>query len=292
LSLDAINSQINTTMNTSIGTTVVTRTEAGRSIGEFYGYKVIGRINSAADIYDADGNVKIGIPEGQKLDQITGVGVGDLIFEDVNHDGVINEDDRQFIGSPLPKFTYGISNTFTYKEFSLTFLLQGSVGNKILNLMNQYIGDPRSRGNLTYEGGFNYAKVEKIDPNGSDNDVNNFIVTGGDLSMYRLGVNNSNSNTRISTHYIESGTYMRMQNISLGYTLPRKYATRMGLKSLQISASVQNAFTISGYSGFDPEIGMARAQYSASGQSALLNGIDYGRYPIPRNMSLTLTVGL
>ncbi|MCD0489166.1 TonB-dependent receptor [Pedobacter sp. MC2016-14] len=293
LQLNAESAIINKTYQLSGSDIIVTRTQPGRSIGEFYAYKTIGRINSAADIYDADGKVKIAIPEGQIIDQTNGIGVGDLIWDDFNQDGVINEKDRQFVGSPLPKFTLGLGNNFTYKNFDFSIFFQGSYGNKVMNFLNLNIDDPNLNfGNLTRRAGVDYARVSLINPSGSATDINNLIVTGGDDSMPRLSRNNINSNNRLSSRFVEDGSYIRLQTLNLGYTLPAKYSSKIGLSSVRVNVNVQNLFTITGYSGYDPEIGMVRDQYSNSGQNALLNGIDVGRYPSPRNVIFGLTVGL
>lgn len=292
LELNSELSQINKTYQLSGSQMIVTRTEAGRSIGGFYGYKVTGRINSAADIYDADEKVKIAIPERQKIDQANGIGVGDLIFDDYNKDGVINEKDRQYIGNPLPDFTYGFGSSFTYKGFELSVFFQGSYGNDIMNFLNLDIDNPRSSGNLTKRAGVDYAKISIIDPAGSATNVKNFYVSGGDPSMPRLAETDLNENNRLSSRFIENGSYLRLQSLNLGYNLPGKLLNKLGLSSARVNVNMQNLFTITNYSGFDPEVGMARDQYSNYGQNALLNGVDTGRYPSPRNITFGLSIGL
>lgn len=292
LELNSELSQINKTYQLDGSAMIVTRTEAGRSIGGFYGYKVTGRINSAADIYDADGNVKIAIPKNQTIAQINGVGVGDLIFDDFNNDGVIDEQDRQYIGNPLPNFTFGLGNNFTYKNLDFNFFFQGSIGNDIMNFLNLAIDDPRSTGNLTRRAGIDYAKVSLIDPQGSATDVNNLYVSGGDASMPRLVATDINNNNRLSSRFIEDGSYIRLQSVNIGYRLPAKVLNKLGLSSARLNVAMQNLFTISNYSGYDPEVGMARDQYSNYGQSALLNGVDTGRYPSTRNITFGLSVEL
>ncbi|WP_256011881.1 SusC/RagA family TonB-linked outer membrane protein [Desertivirga xinjiangensis] len=292
LKLNSESAIINKTYQVSGNDLVVTRTEAGRSIGEFYGYKVIGRVNSAADLYDNEGK-PIAIRENQIIDQNNGIGVGDLIWDDFNKDGEINEEDRQYIGSPLPKFTYGFGNTFSYKNFDLNVFFQGSYGNKVMNFLNMSIDDPNlQRGNMTRRAGVDYARVTVIDPSGSVSDVNNLIVSGGDPAMPRMSKNDINANNSLSSRFIEDGSYLRLQNLTLGYRLPDKLATKARLNSVKLNVTVQNLFTISKYSGYDPEVGMARDQYSNYAQSALLNGIDVGRYPMPRNLTFGVSVGL
>lgn len=292
LELNSELSQINKTYQLSGSQMIVTRTEAGRSIGNFYGYRVTGRINSAEDIYDAEGNVKIAIPEGQKIAQVNGVGVGDLIFDDYNKDGVINEQDRQYIGSPLPDFTFGFGSNFTYKNFDFNFFFQGTIGNEIMNFLSLAIDDPRATGNLTKRAGVDFAKIGLIDPAGSATDVRNLYVSGGDAAMPRLVATDVNESNRLSSRFIENGSYLRLQSVNLGYRFSPALLNRFGLSSARLNVGIQNLFTIHNYSGYDPEVGMARDQYSNYGQSALLNGVDTGRYPTPRNITFGLSVGL
>ena len=292
LELNSEMTQINKTYDLSGSQIIVTRTEAGRSIGGFYGYKVIGRINSATDIYDADKNVKIAIPKNQIIAQNNGVGVGDLIFDDFNKDGIIDEQDRQYIGNPLPDFTFGFGNNFTYKNFDFNFFLQGSVGNEVMNFLNLSIDDPRSRGNLTKRAGLDYAKISLIDPQGPADDVNNLIVSGGNPFMPRMAATDINNNNRLSSRFIEDGSYIRLQSLNIGYRLPVKMLNKFGLSSARFNVAMQNIFTITNYSGYDPEVGMARDQYSNYGQNALLNGVDPGRYPTTRNLTFGLSIEL
>ena len=136
LELDTDNSSIEKSYQPSSASYIVTKTTVGQPIGQFWGYKVIGRFNEPTDFYrkDADGNVKqVAIPEGNTIAK-NSTWIGDYIYEDRNGDGVINNEDCTYIGNPEPKFTYGIGNTFSYKGFDLTVFFSGSYGNKALNL--------------------------------------------------------------------------------------------------------------------------------------------------------------
>jgi TonB-linked SusC/RagA family outer membrane protein len=275
------------------GTTyIVNRTEAGRSIGEFWGYKTTGRINSADDIYDKNGNIKLAIPEKQKIDKNNGVWVGDLIWDDYNHDGRINVDDREYLGSPLPKFTYGFGNTFTYKNFDIYVFFAGSYGNKVLNFLNIAIDNPNATGNITRRAGMDYARLGLKDAGGSAVDIYNAYVSGGDASMPRMSQNDINSNNRLSSRFVEDASYLRLQNVNLSYTLPGKMLAKLKMTNAKLYISAQNLYTFTKYSGYDPEVGMTKDQYSNSSQSALLNGIDPGRYPTPRVFTVGLSLGL
>lgn len=293
LKLNTENARIDRTYGLSGTDYIVTRTEEGRSVGEFYGYKAIGRINSAEDVYDQAGNVKIALPENQVIDEDLGIWVGDLIWEDYNGDGVINEEDRQYLGSPLPEFTFGFGNTFSYKNFDLHIFFNGSYGNKIMNFLGLSIDNPNAGGgNITRRAAVDYARLDLIDPDGSPDDIYNVYVSSGHPGMPRMSKNNVNANNRLSSRFIEDGSYLRLQNVSLSYSAPQSLVSRFGLTTLKLNASARNLYTFTGYSGYDPEVGMIRHQYSNYGQDALLNGIDVGRYPSPRIYTLSLTVGL
>jgi TonB-linked SusC/RagA family outer membrane protein len=292
LKLNAESAFINKTYQLSGTTYIVSRTEAGRSIGEFWGYKAIGRINSADDIYDKNGQLKIAIPEKQKIDRNNGIWIGDLIWDDYNQDGVINQEDRQYLGSPLPDFTYGFGNTFTYKNFDLTIFFTGTYGNKVLNFLNLAIDDPNTTGNLTKRAAMDYAHLGLKDPGGSAADVNNVYVSSGDASMPRMALNDVNSNNRLSSRFVEDGSFLRLQNVTLSYTVPKNIYTKLGFNNVKLYVNAQNIYTFTKYSGYDPEVGMTKDQYSATSQNALLNGVDPGRYPAPRIFTVGLSLGL
>ena len=109
--------------------------------------------------------------------------------------------------------------------------------------------------------------------------------------MYRILPADPNQNNRISTRIIEDGSYLRLQNVSLSYNFPKRWVSKIGLSMVKLYASVSNLFTLTKYSGYDPEVGMARDQYSNYSQSALLNGFDTGRYPSPRVYTFGINVG-
>ena len=261
----------------------VTNSMAGHPIGQFWGYKVIGRFNEPSDFYykDANGALKeVPRPEGMKIAEGE-AWLGDYIFANLNGDDVIDNNDQTIIGNPEPKFTYGIGNTFSWKGFDLTIFLTGSYGNDILNYNRRFLEVSGDNGNLLKSMG--YAIVEKIDPNGPD-DYRNFHVTGGDPLCPRLYTRSSKyKNWRVSDRYIEDGSYLRIQNISLGYTLPKKWLQKTPLQNVKVYANLQNVYTWTKYKGYDPEVGNLWG-------NALYNGIDYGRYPSPRIYTFGLNV--
>lgn len=290
-SLNTATSYIDKTYQVEGKTQVVTRTQVGGSIGDFWGYRCIGRINSADDLYDSNGNVKIALPEGLTVDRKDGVWVGDLIFDDIDGDGVITANDQCKIGSPHPDFSGGLGNTFTYKDFDLNFFFTYSVGGDIMNWLALTTENPNERMyNITKTAATDYAKLALIDPDGSEDNIYNVYVASGAKNMYRINPTDANNNSRISSRIIEDGSYLRLQRISLSWRVPKHWLSRIGLSSAQLTAAVTNLFTITGYSGYDPEVGMSTEQYTTTGQSALLNGFDKGRYPTPRTYTLGLNV--
>ncbi|OFX52864.1 MAG: SusC/RagA family TonB-linked outer membrane protein [Bacteroidetes bacterium GWD2_45_23] len=285
LELDTDNSSIEKTYQPGSTNYIVTKTTVGEPIGQFWGYKVIGRFDEPTDFYykDGEGNVKqVAIPEGNSIAE-NSTWIGDYIFEDRNGDGLINNEDATFIGNPEPKFTYGIGNTFSYKGLDLTIFFSGSYGNQALNLARFRIEDPRSNANIL-RSSLDYAKVEMIDPNGPANDYRNLHVVGGSPTMPALQESDANNNyTRVSNLLIEDASFLRLQNISVGYTLPKGWISKIYLDNVRIYANIQNLYTWTKYKGLDPEIG---AMYG----DALMNGVDYGRYPSPRIYTVGLNV--
>jgi len=287
--LNVENGTIDKTYQVSGTNTVVTRTQVGSSIGDFYGYQVIGRIQDANDIFDSEGNIKVALPT-TVINRSTGVWVGDWLFKDNNPDGVIDENDRVNLGSPLPLFTGGFGNTFTYKNFDLNLYFTYSYGNKVMNWLRVTMDNPNTTTNK-FRRASNYAKIALINEKGSEDDIYNVYVASAGRWMPRMSAGDVNDNDRISSLYIEDGSYLRLQNLSLAYRLPQKWMDKVRIASARLSLNIQNVFTLTKYTGYDPEVGMTMDQYSTSGQDALMNGIDTGRYPSPRIFTLGLNVG-
>ncbi len=284
LKLDTESATIDKTFMTGSENNTVTRTVEGKPVGQFWGYKVIGRFEKAEDFYykDKDGNVKpVALPEGSSIGEDK-TWIGDYIFEDINGDGVINSSDCTFIGDPQPDFTYGIGNTFSYKGFDLTIFFSGSYGNDILNYTRRDIEDVRVNSNLL-KSAADYAQIGVIDPNLPDDDFRNLYVTNPSSRLPRLSASTTNANNRVSDLYVEDGSYIRLQNISLGYTLPKSFVRKLKLENVKVYMNLQNVYTWTNYSGYDPEVG---SMYG----DALLTGLDYGRYPSPRIYTFGLNI--
>lgn len=284
LSLDTETGTLPQTLQIGSETATVTNTIVGQPIGQFWGYKVIGRFDSPEDFYykDADGNIKqVALPEGSTIGK-NDTWLGDYIFADLNGDGVINNDDQTFIGNPEPKFTWGFGNTFSYKGFDLTIQFSGSYGNKLLNYGRRSLEVSGATSNLLTSV-LDYARVEKIDPNGPDDFRNYYVVNTGSTQPRLYTSSGKNRNDRVSDAYIEDGSYIRLQNISFSYTFPKAWMKKLYIQNLKLYCNLQNLHTWTKYKGYDPEVGSLWG-------NTLMNGIDYGRYPSPRIYTFGLNV--
>ncbi len=237
----------------------ITRTIVGQPIGEFYGYKVEGIINSQDELaYLAQHPQNVtGTPQEVTSDRTSAnhIWLGDILYKG-NNDGAPNTE--YALGSPNPDFTYGLTNTFDYKNFELSLFIYGSQGGKILNAMAiQLMGL-----NSLYQNQLVDA-ANFWTPENTKTDVP--APYGG------LG----NANVVMSDRWLEDASFLRFQNVRLGYTLPDKWAEYISMKRLKAYISVQNMFVITGYSGLDPEIG-------SYNQDPTMQNIDLGRYPSPR----------
>ena len=232
----------------------VTRTQVGTSVGEYYGYIV-------KDIFRTDGQLK-GAPIQFGRPVKSGSGgtfLGDIQYEDLNHDGKIDAADQTFIGNPNPKFTYGITNSFSYKTFDLSVFLNGSYGAKIFNVLNYQVS------------GLGSLYQNQLA------DAASFWTPTNTSSNIPRPVAGDNPNLINSTRFIESGSFLRIQNVSIGYTIPQAIAGRAKFNRLRIYASGQNLYVFTPYKGLDPEIGSVN-------QNVFLTNIDLGRFPIPRTI--------
>ena len=277
----------------------ITRTAVGYGISQFHGFQVAGRINSAADFLrnngDGTSTVIAATPNyhvGTVVDNTSAknllTSIGDLLFKDLNGDGIIDDNDKTFLGNGLPKYTFGWNNTITWKQFGLTVFMYGSVGNKVFNWTRRRMDDP----SLTPGGAAwnkyvrtgNYAKWAYADGNSGNLDVwNVYVADGAEPSIPRIDNLHNNYNSRVSDRYVEDASYLRIKNITLTYNVPKKLLKKYHLSDLRLSANVQNVYTFTGYTGYDPEVGSQNGQYSMSGQGMLMYGVDTGRVPSPRS---------
>ena len=270
------------------GQTQVTKTDIGESLYSFYGYVCDGIYQDLADLETSP--KPSAYPTNGVFNGANTTYVGDIKYKDLNGDGVIDENDRTNIGSPLPKFTYGWTNTFRYKNFDLNIFINGSYGNKVMNLTKRNLTTMSSAWSNQHVDVINRARLEPIDASivytdGSKwyNHVENVRVANPDASLPRAIIGDPNDNDRISDRYVEDGSYLRLKNLALGYTFPKKIVKTLGVENLRVYCNIQNLFTITGYDGYDPEIGV-------STMSVNVMGVDYGRYPSPTTYSFGLNM--
>ena len=279
-------------MQGNINGLTYTYTTVGEPVAQFYGYNVIGMFEKEDDFYQKDINgdylldakgdqMIVALPEGKEVNEGTGIWYGDYIYEDRNDDGVIDEQDRTFLGNPEPKFTFGINNDFHWKGFDVNLFITGSVGNKVFNYLAQQQSNPTNRW-VTLKSVCDYAKYDLIDAAG-ERTLDNMQMTNPGASTYRIDQATANENSRMSSVFIENGSYLRIKNLAIGYTLPKKWLQKVKIENLRVYFNVQNLWTITGYKGYDPEVG-------AYNQGVLLRGVDYARYPSQRIYTFGLKV--
>jgi TonB-linked SusC/RagA family outer membrane protein len=265
------------------------KTVAGRSMGDFYGYIVEGVFANVEDFLGDDENGILPharpVVNGEELKAANKGGsmwYGDLKFKDINKDGIIDERDQTFLGSPIPKVQLGFNNTFAYKNFELNAFFNASVGNKIYNVTRKDHENPRNN-TAYFRGASNYAELGLIDPEGLDSDINNVYVTNPDTKLFGLRNDNTNGNNRVTDQYVEDGSYIKCKSVTLSYNFSEQLLQKVHVGSLRVYVMATNLFTITNYSGMDPEIGS---------WDPLGAGIDNGYYPQPRVFTVGVNLSL
>ncbi len=278
---------------------VVTVTNVGDPLYNFYGYKVAGVYKDLEDLQNSPKPEKY--PSDGVFNRYNTTWVGDLKFEDISGpegkpDGVIDTYDRTNIGSPWPKFTFGFNNTFQFKNIDLSIFINGSYGNKVFNYLDMHLSSMTSVWDNQLKKVTQRVRLEPIDSdktypvvvNGVTvynwfDDITNVKVSNSDAVIPRAIANDPNDNNRISDRYIEDGSYIRIKNIAIGYTLPSSVVRKWKIENFRIYANIQNLYTFTKYSGYDPEVG-------ASTASPNVFGLDNGRYPSPQVYSFGLSL--
>jgi len=232
-----------------------TRAEQGRAFPEFYGYKVLGIFQTQEEV---DGYAPFGNYNG----------LGRFKFSDENGDGIINSDDRTYIGSPHPDFTGGLYANMSYRGVDLSISFYASVGNDIANIMKRqtdfnFFQKNRSKRRLYESWGSPYL---------SDNS----------LATMPIAEINDATSMLPSSYYIEDGSFLRLQSLQLGYTIPAKLTNQIKIANVRVYFMATNLFTITGYTGLDPQI-------ATSGTSL---GIDNGIWPVPRRFLFGINLDL
>ena len=226
----------------------------GEEVGLFWGYEYAGVYQGGT------------APAGTQT--LSGGVAGDPLFADIDGSGDITEADRTTIGNPNPDFTWGFTNNFSYKNLDLSIFLQGSQGGDIFNLTNVQLTNGDANTTRAY---YNSA----------------WTPTNTDTNTPRVG---NNSNREISSRFIEDGSYVRLKNISLGYTVPSDITEKLGLDNLRLSLSGQNLLTFTNYSGLDPEVSYYGSGGNNNTSSNTAQGFDFGNYPTVRTVTMSLNL--
>ncbi len=235
-----------------------TRAAVGHPVGAFFGYKVLGLFQNADEV--------------SKAPTQDGAAPGRFRYQDVNGDGKIDVNDRTFIGNPNPKFTYGLNISLSYKNFDFSTFIFGSYGNEINNYVKYWTDFPQVfKGAISKE-----AATNSWTPSNP----------GAKVPMLETSANFSNTSV-FNSYYIEKGSYLRDKQMMLGYTFPGKTLSRYGIDRFRVYVQAANLFTITKYSGLDPEL---QASNLGSGSSADF-GTDFGNYPHERSFLLGVSLG-
>jgi len=232
----------------------VSRSDVGQPIASFYGHDAIGIFQTQEQV-----NSHAEQPGAQP---------GDLIFRDINEDGVIDDEDRTFIGSPHPDFSYGITLGADYKAFDISLFFFGSQGNEVYDL-TRYYGDF-----------FNLSAYNK-----HARTMDAWTPDNTSASVPRLSLDDNNRNSRPSSYYVQDASFLKLKNLQIGYTLPKSVSEKLDLR---VYVQAQNLFTITPYEGMDPEVGLQN--YSSDNRNLDI-GVDRGIYPSSRTFQLGVNLG-
>jgi TonB-linked SusC/RagA family outer membrane protein len=219
----------------------------GHPINSFYGYVADG-------LFQTRNEVNRWAVQVVGTNSTNGTAPGDIRFLDLDNNGVIDDNDRTYIGNPNPDLLFAMNNTLTYKSFDLSIFLQGIYGNKVYNANRMYLEAMSAAQNQTT------TVLDRWNGEGTSN------------TMPRAVLGDPNKNARSSTRFIEDGSYLRLKDLTLGYTLPKPLAKKIAMSKLRVYVSCKNLFTLTKYSGFDPEVGV--------------DGFDLGIFPVTRTYNI------
>jgi len=242
----------------------VSKTTVGESSGYFFGYQCDGIFQTQEQVDEFNNNARAiakelnpGLTPGQLAAifyNSENTAPGDLIFRDLNNDGKITPDDREKIGSPWPTATYGLQITADYKGFDLRIASAGISGRDVFNA---------SKADMYQFSSYDYSTTTLA--------LTRWTQENPSTTNYRINGNDPNKNmSNPSSWYIEDGSFFRIKNVELGYTVPKAWTNKVGMSRFRIYVSGQNLFTFTNYTGFDPEFGIG---------SAISAGVDGGSYP-------------
>ncbi len=253
------------------GWSTFTQTSIGQPVGEFYGYKSLGIFQTQAQIDALNANAVSHNPINTSY-QVAGNTPGDRYFADVNGDGHVNAADQVSLGSPLPKFYGGFNVDASYKAWDVNAYFYGVYGNKILNYVKSSLESFQNRSFVGVQNvSYNYY-INRWTPNNPSN------------TYGRATYNDDAIGSNVpSSAWIENGSFLKLKNLTVGYTLPSYLLTKVAITKLRIYVASQNLFTITKYSGLDPEIGLQNG-------NATQNGVDNGTYPSSRFYTVGINV--
>ena len=237
----------------------ITRTEPGHPVGSFFLWQMEGIFQTQDEI-------------DKSPFQTSSTRPGDVKFKDINGDNKIDDKDRAHVGSPFPDFTYGFTAGLTFGNFDFSTVIQGVQGNDVYFLYGNFAYETQLRGFNSYN-----AILDRWTPDNTDTNIP------------KVSVDDRNGNRRISTRFLEDGSYMRIRNITIGYEFKDLLKIK-NIGSLRAYATVQNALTFTSYSGLDPEIQANANDTRGLGISSDLSvGIDWGTVPSPRIWTFGVT---
>ncbi|MEX2152534.1 MAG: SusC/RagA family TonB-linked outer membrane protein, partial [Gemmatimonadaceae bacterium] len=237
------------------------RIESGKPLGFFYGYVTDGIFQTIAE-------VQAHATQTVNSNPLRATSPGDIRFKDLNGDGVINADDRTMIGSPWPDYEGGITNNLSFRGVDLSAFLQYSLGNDIMNAGGIYMMQYGS-------GGDNHTTLA----------LQRWTPANPNTTEPRAVWGDPNLNTRLSDRFVEDGSYWRVKNVVLGYTLPGPVAARLRARTARVYVQGQNLWTRTDYSGFDPEV-------NSLGNSSTARGMDFYALPQPRTITFGVNFGI
>jgi hypothetical protein len=248
-----------------------TKTYIGRPVGEFYGYRSAGIFQTQAQINALNAAAAVKNPSNPYYYQV-GTSPGDRFFEDVNGDGQVTTADQVSLGSPLPKFYGGLNLDASYKAFDFNAYFYGVYGNKILNYQASTLQSFQNRG---------FVGVENVS---LEYYQNRWTPTNPSNKFTRATYSDATILSNVpSSAWIENGSFLKLKNVTVGYTLPKSITDKVAVSKIRVYVSTQNLFTITSYTGLDPEIGI-------QGGNPTQNGIDNGTYPGSKFYTVGLNV--
>ena len=236
-----------------------TKTDIGLALNTLWGYKYMG-------VFQSDDEAAAYFPKS------TGLHAGDAKYEDYNGDGKLDENDMQVIGNPFPWLTYGLNFNADFYGVDVQLFFQGVYGNEVFNALRmrtEGTGEDATLSTSMRDVWVGYSDIVKMSLLGEGVDWRTLENRNGTIP----NPNGASTNMSDNSRFVESGAYFRLKNLVIGYTIPQKYTRKAFIERIRVSFSASNLFTITGYTGYDPEVG---------------GGVDYGNYP----QSRTFTFGL